>query len=116
MVNRYGLDEKDEAVDLASSELSRQPMTLKQPLAMRGAHAILDSPAGGAPRNPVDPQLGLSDEEADLKGESRLHVLRAARHRRGMTVMIEHSIGAPDRSIRPSAVSNPVSCRSAAAT
>lgn len=47
--SRYGVHTKTEAVDLALRHLAGQPMTRKQALAMRGAHAIGDIPADSNP-------------------------------------------------------------------
>jgi hypothetical protein len=49
ILNRWGLDWKSGAVDLASSDVARQPMTLEQAMAMRGAHAILETPTDRIP-------------------------------------------------------------------
>lgn len=43
-MNRYGVNTKTEAVDLALRHLAGQPMTRHEALAMRGARAIEDIP------------------------------------------------------------------------
>jgi Arc/MetJ family transcription regulator len=48
--NRYGVQTKTEAVDLALRHLAGQPMTREEALAMRGAHAIEALPADTDPR------------------------------------------------------------------
>ncbi len=48
--NRYGVQTKTEAVDLALRHLAGQPMTREEALAMRGAHAIEALPADTGPR------------------------------------------------------------------
>jgi Arc/MetJ family transcription regulator len=48
---RYGLRTKTEAVELALRNLAGQPMTREEALAMRGADAILQSPADAPPRS-----------------------------------------------------------------
>ncbi|HEY7146874.1 MAG TPA: type II toxin-antitoxin system VapB family antitoxin [Streptosporangiaceae bacterium] len=50
VMDRYGLRTKTEAVDLALRHLAGQPMTREEALAMRGAHAIAESPADTRPR------------------------------------------------------------------
>jgi Arc/MetJ family transcription regulator len=50
IMDRYGVRTKTEAVDLALRNLAGQPMTRKQALAMRGAHAIGKPPADAGPR------------------------------------------------------------------
>lgn len=47
IMDRYGVRTKTEAVDLALRHLAGQPLTRKQALAMRGAHAT-DEPAEAA--------------------------------------------------------------------
>ena len=49
VMHRYGLRTKTEAVDLALRYLAGQPMTRDEALAMRGAHAIDESPADTRP-------------------------------------------------------------------
>jgi Arc/MetJ family transcription regulator len=49
IMDRYGLRTKTEAVDLALRHLAGQPMTREEALAMRGAHAIAERPAGAPP-------------------------------------------------------------------
>lgn len=44
IMDRYGVRTKTEAVELALRHLAGQPMTRKQALAMRGAHAIDEPP------------------------------------------------------------------------
>lgn len=48
--DRYGVQTKTEAVDLALRHLAGQPMTREQALAMRGARALGEVPADAAPR------------------------------------------------------------------
>jgi Arc/MetJ family transcription regulator len=50
-MDRYGLRTKTEAVDLALRYLAGQPMTRDEALAMRGAHAIDQTPAGTRPQD-----------------------------------------------------------------
>lgn len=50
IMDRYGVHTKTEAVELALRHLAGQPMTRKQALAMRGAHAIDDVPGDATPR------------------------------------------------------------------
>jgi Arc/MetJ family transcription regulator len=50
IMDRYGVRTKTAAVDLALRHLAGQPMTRKEALAMRGAHAILDPPSDVPPR------------------------------------------------------------------
>lgn len=50
IMDRYGVHTKTEAVDLALRYLAGQPMTREEALAMRGAHAIDETPADAAPR------------------------------------------------------------------
>ena len=50
VMDRYGLQTKTEAVELALRHLAGQPMTREEALAMRGAHAIDDLPADTGPR------------------------------------------------------------------
>ncbi len=49
-MDRYGVRTKTAAVDLALRHLAGQPMTRDEALAMRGAHAISDSPVDAPPR------------------------------------------------------------------
>jgi Arc/MetJ family transcription regulator len=49
VMDRYGLHTKTDAVDFALRHLAGQPMTREEALGMRGAHAILDSPADTGP-------------------------------------------------------------------
>lgn len=49
VMDRYGLQTKTEAVDLALRHLAGQPMTREEALAMRGAHAITEVPADTGP-------------------------------------------------------------------
>ena len=44
IMDRFGIDTKTEAVDLALRHLAGQPMTRDEALAMRGAHAIVEIP------------------------------------------------------------------------
>ena len=46
VMERYGVRTKTEAVDLALRHLAGQPMTREEALAMRGAHALGEMPAG----------------------------------------------------------------------
>lgn len=48
VMERYGVRTKTEAVDLALRHLAGQPMTRTEALAMRGAHAIVATPAEDA--------------------------------------------------------------------
>lgn len=50
IMDRYSVRTKTAAVDLALRHLAGQPMTRKEALAMRGAHAIADVPDDLAPR------------------------------------------------------------------
>jgi Arc/MetJ family transcription regulator len=50
VMDRYGLRTKTEAVELALRHLAGQPMTKQEALAMRGAHAIGETPADTRPR------------------------------------------------------------------
>ena len=50
IMDRYGVRTKTEAVELALRHLAGQPMTREEALAMRGAHAMDESPAEAAPR------------------------------------------------------------------
>jgi Arc/MetJ family transcription regulator len=50
VMDRYHLRTKTEAVELALRHLAGQPMTREEALAMRGAHAIDESPADTRPR------------------------------------------------------------------
>jgi Arc/MetJ family transcription regulator len=50
IMDRYGLHTKTDAVDLALRHLAGQPMSRKEALAVRGAHAIGEVPADVAPR------------------------------------------------------------------
>lgn len=45
VMNRYGVRTKTEAVDLALRHLAGQPMSRAEALAMRGAHAMDQTPA-----------------------------------------------------------------------
>ena len=49
IMDRFGVRTKTEAVDLALRHLAGQPMTRKEALAMRGAHAIEEIPADVGP-------------------------------------------------------------------
>ena len=49
IMDRFGVHTKTEAVDLALRHLAGQPMTQKEALAMRGAHAIDEVPGDVAP-------------------------------------------------------------------
>ncbi len=49
VMDRYGVRTKTEAVNLALRHLAGQPMTRKEALAMRGAHAIDETPSEVAP-------------------------------------------------------------------
>jgi Arc/MetJ family transcription regulator len=44
VMDRYGVRTKTQAVDLALRHLAGQPMTRDEALAMRGAHAISQTP------------------------------------------------------------------------
>jgi Arc/MetJ family transcription regulator len=50
VMDRYGLRTKTEAVEFALRHLAGQPMTREEALAMRGAHAMAESPADAHPR------------------------------------------------------------------
>jgi len=50
IMDRYGVHTKTDAVDLALRHLAGQPMSRKEALALRGAHAISDIPTDVAPR------------------------------------------------------------------
>jgi Arc/MetJ family transcription regulator len=52
IMERYGVETKTEAVDLALRHLAGQPMTREEAIAMRGARAIaaVPSDAGPTPR------------------------------------------------------------------
>jgi Arc/MetJ family transcription regulator len=50
IMNRYGVNTKTEAVDLALRHLAGQPMSGEEALAMRGAHAIDEPPDEASPR------------------------------------------------------------------
>jgi Arc/MetJ family transcription regulator len=50
IMERFGVRTKTAAVDLALRHLAGQPMTREEALAMRGAHAISESPADRPPR------------------------------------------------------------------
>jgi Arc/MetJ family transcription regulator len=50
IMDRYGARTKTEAVELALRHLAGQPMTRDEALAMRGAHAIDNSPSDSPPR------------------------------------------------------------------
>lgn len=45
VMDRYGVRTKTEAVDLALRHLAGQPMTRVEALAMRGAHAMVQTPS-----------------------------------------------------------------------
>lgn len=49
IMDRYSIHTKTEAVDFALRHLAGQPMTREQALEMRGAHAIIETPADTAP-------------------------------------------------------------------
>ena len=49
VMDRYGVQTKTEAVDLALRHLAGQPMTRDEALAMRGARAIGEIPEDTAP-------------------------------------------------------------------
>ena len=50
IMQRYGVRTKTDAVDLALRHLAGRPMTRREALAMRGAHAIGEIPPDIAPR------------------------------------------------------------------
>ena len=50
IMDRYGARTKTEAVDLALRHLAGQPMSRKEAMGMRGAHAIDEVPADHGPR------------------------------------------------------------------
>lgn len=50
IMDRYGVRTKTAAVDLALRRLAGQPMTREEAIAMRGAHAIAETPADAPPR------------------------------------------------------------------
>ncbi len=50
VMDRYGLRTKTDAVELALRHLAGQPMTRDEALAMRGAHAMGETPSGVDPR------------------------------------------------------------------
>jgi Arc/MetJ family transcription regulator len=50
IMDRYGVHTKTEAVALALRHLAGQPMTREQALAMRGAHAMDETPSDSVPR------------------------------------------------------------------
>jgi Arc/MetJ family transcription regulator len=49
VMDRYGVRTKTEAVDLALRHLAGQPMTREEALAMRGVHAIGETPSEVSP-------------------------------------------------------------------
>jgi Arc/MetJ family transcription regulator len=49
IMERYGVETKTEAVDLALRHLAGQPMTRAEALAMRGARAIASVPRDAGP-------------------------------------------------------------------
>ncbi len=49
IMDRYGLRTKTEVVELALRHLTGQPMTREEALAMRGAHAVVETPADTQP-------------------------------------------------------------------
>ena len=53
IMDRYGVRTKTQAVDLALRHLAGQPMTREEALAMRGAHAIAETPADTRPMDPA---------------------------------------------------------------
>ncbi len=53
-MDRYGVRTKTAAIDLALRHLAGQAMTRDEARAMRGAHAILESPLDVPPRDAVD--------------------------------------------------------------
>jgi len=50
IMDRFGVRTKTEAVDLALRHLAGLPMTRKEALAMRGAHAMVEVVADAGPR------------------------------------------------------------------
>jgi Arc/MetJ family transcription regulator len=50
IMDRYRVRTKTEAVELALRHLAGDPMTREEALAMRGAHAITETPADAQPR------------------------------------------------------------------
>lgn len=50
IMDRYGVRTKTDAVALALRHLAGQPMTREEALGMRGAHAIVEAPPDGQPR------------------------------------------------------------------
>jgi Arc/MetJ family transcription regulator len=50
IMDRYGVQTKTAAVDLALRHLAGQPMTREEALSMQGAHAIADIPPDVPPR------------------------------------------------------------------
>jgi Arc/MetJ family transcription regulator len=52
-MDRYGVRTKTEAVDLALRHLAGQPMTREEALAMRGTHAIGETPSEVASNPPA---------------------------------------------------------------
>lgn len=50
VMDRYGLRTKTDAVELALRHLAGQPMTRDEALAMRGAHAMGETPSEVDPR------------------------------------------------------------------
>ncbi|MBA2717481.1 MAG: type II toxin-antitoxin system VapB family antitoxin [Propionibacteriales bacterium] len=51
IMDRYGVRTKTAAVDLALRHLAGQPMTRKEALSMRGAHAITEPPGDTSPHS-----------------------------------------------------------------
>lgn len=49
IMDRYGVHTKTDAVDLALRYLAGQPMTRREAIGMRGAHAVEEIPADTAP-------------------------------------------------------------------
>jgi Arc/MetJ family transcription regulator len=49
IMERFGVETKTEAVDLALRHLAGQPMTREEALAMRGARAIATAPGDAGP-------------------------------------------------------------------
>jgi Arc/MetJ family transcription regulator len=49
IMDRFGVHTKTEAVDLALRHLAGQPMTREEALAMRGSHAIDETPSDTTP-------------------------------------------------------------------
>lgn len=49
IMDRFGVHTKTEAVDLALRHLAGQPMTRDEALAMRGSHAINETPTDTGP-------------------------------------------------------------------